>query len=82
MDQSNMDGFIPKYRGALGSMGRNRNHNEENDTCGERLVCSSHLLRNLLAKLGDKELLLLLVLRRYEKSSGNRGSQYGACQQL
>jgi hypothetical protein len=33
-------------------------------------------VRNLLAKLADKELFLLLVLRRYEKSSGNRGSQY------
>ena len=29
-----------------------------------------------LGGLRWKELLLLLVLRRYEKSSGNRGSQY------
>lgn len=56
--------------------GRNRNHNGEDRTSGERLVCSRHFLIALLAKLGDKELLLLLVLRRYEKSSGNRGSQY------
>jgi hypothetical protein len=56
--------------------GRNRNNDGEDHTSGERLVCSSHFVRNLLAKLADKELFLLLVLRRYEKSSGNRGSQY------
>jgi hypothetical protein len=56
--------------------GRNRNHNGEDHTSGERLVCSRDFLKALLAKLGDKELLLLLVLRRHEKSSGNRGSQY------
>jgi len=56
--------------------GRNRNHDGEDHTSGERLVCGSHFVRNLLAKLSDKELFLLLVLRRYEKSSGNRGSQY------
>jgi len=56
--------------------GRNRNRDGEDHTGGERLVCSGHFLRNLLAKLEDRELFLLLVLRRYEKSSGNRGSQY------
>ena len=56
--------------------GRNRNHDGEDHTSGERLVCGSHFVRNLLAKLADKELFLLLVLRRYEKSSGDRGSQY------
>ena len=56
--------------------GRNRNDDGEDHNSGERLVCSSDFVRNLLVKLGDKELFLLLVLRRYEKSSGNRGSQY------
>ena len=37
--------------------GRNRNHDGEDHTSGERLVCSSHFVRNLLAKLADKELL-------------------------
>ncbi len=72
-----LDGFISsKYRDALEAWGRNQNHNGEDHTGGERLVCNRHFLKALLAQLGDRELLLLLVLRRYAKSSGNRGSQY------
>jgi hypothetical protein len=50
-------------------------HDEEDPTSGERLVCSADFLKTVLAK-HRAELLLLVVLRRYDKGLGSRGSQY------
>jgi hypothetical protein len=55
--------------------GRNRMHDEEEPVSGERLVCSGDFLKTILAKL-RAELLLLVVLRRYDKGFGNKDSQY------
>ena len=55
--------------------GRIRMHDEEDPTSGERLVCSADFLKTVLAK-HRAELLLLVVLRRYDKGLGSRGSQY------
>jgi hypothetical protein len=55
--------------------GRNRVHDEEEPISGERLVCTADFLKTVLAK-PSAELLLLVVLRRYDKGFGSRGSQY------
>jgi hypothetical protein len=54
--------------------GRIRMH-EEDAISGERLVCSADFLKTVLTKQ-RAELLLLVVLRRYDKGIGSRGSQY------
>jgi hypothetical protein len=55
--------------------GRNPAHDEEESISAERLVCSSHFLKDVLVKR-RAELLVLIILRRYEKAFGNRDSQY------
>ena len=56
--------------------GRSSNYDEENRVDGKRLVCNRRFLRRLLSNMANLELLLLVVLRRYEQGSGGRGSQY------
>lgn len=55
--------------------GRNRTYDEEEPSSGERLVCSAEFLKSVLVKKRT-ELLLLVILRRYEKGFGSRDSQY------
>jgi hypothetical protein len=55
--------------------GRIRMRDEGDPMSGERLVCSADFLKTVLAK-HRAELLLLVVLRRYDKGLGSRGSQY------
>ena len=53
--------------------GREDNHSEDKTCSGVRLSCSSSTLRQLLKKTGD-DLLILLVLQKYEKGySGESG---------
>jgi len=54
---------------------RNRTHDEEYPISGERLICSTDFLKNVLEKQ-RKELLLLVILRRYDKGFGSQKSQY------
>lgn len=55
--------------------GRNRTYDKEEWISGERLVCSADFLKNVLVQQ-RAELLLLIILRRYDKGIGNRESQY------
>lgn len=55
--------------------GRNPTHDEQEAISAERLMCSSKFLKAVLVKLRS-ELLVLVVLRRYDKGSGSRDSQY------
>jgi NACHT domain len=55
--------------------GRNAAHDEEESISAKRLVCSSEFLKNVLLKQ-RAELLVLVILRRYEKGFGSRESQY------
>jgi hypothetical protein len=55
--------------------GRNPAHDEEESICAERLVCSSGFLKHVLLKR-RAELLVLVILRRYDKGFGSRDSQY------
>jgi len=55
--------------------GRNRMHDEEEPISGQRFVCSGDFLKSVLAKQ-RAELLLLVILRRYDKGFGGRESQY------
>jgi hypothetical protein len=55
--------------------GRNPLHDEEEPVSGERLVCTRDFLKSLLTKQAA-ELLLLVILRRYEKGFGSQASQY------
>lgn len=55
--------------------GRNQTHDEGESISAERLVCSSEFLKDVLLKQ-RAELLVLVVLRRYDKGFGSRGSQY------
>jgi hypothetical protein len=54
--------------------GRTRMHDGD-PLSGERLVCSADFLKTVLAK-HRADLLLLVVLRRYDKGLGSRSSQY------
>jgi len=55
--------------------GRNPTHDEQEAISAERLVCSSRFLKDVLLKR-RADLLVLVVLRRYDKGSGSRDSQY------
>ncbi|MBI2811610.1 MAG: hypothetical protein HYX67_12405 [Candidatus Melainabacteria bacterium] len=67
----------PKGRVAARSeaWGRNQANDEEESISAKRLVCTSEFLRNILLKQ-HAELLVLVILRRYEKGFGSRESQY------
>jgi hypothetical protein len=55
--------------------GRNRMHDEEEPMSGLRLVCSGDFLKSVLAKQ-RAELLLLVILRRYDRGFRGQESQY------
>lgn len=55
--------------------GRNPTHDEQEANSAERLICSSKFLKDVLVKRRS-DLLVLVVLRRYDKGSGGRDSQY------
>jgi len=55
--------------------GRNPAHDEEECTSVERLVCNSGFLKDVLLKQ-RAELLVLVILRRYDKGFGSRDSRY------
>ena len=55
--------------------GHNAAHDEEESISAKRLVCTSEFLKNVLLKR-RAELLVLVILRRYEKGFGSRESQY------
>jgi hypothetical protein len=55
--------------------GRNPNHEEGDEISAERLVCKSIFLKDVLIKR-RLSLLVLIVLRRYDKGSSSRDSQY------
>ncbi|MDE3242553.1 MAG: transcriptional regulator, partial [Nitrospirota bacterium] len=67
----------PKGRVAARSeaWGRNPAHDKEESISAERLVCRSEFLRDVLLKR-RAELLVLAILRRYDKGFGSRDSQY------
>lgn len=77
-----MDPFKQKWIDQKGQVvarseawGRNPTHDEEESISAERLVCSSDFLKDVLVKR-RAELMLLIVLRRYDKGYGSRDSQY------
>lgn len=55
--------------------GRNLTHDDEESISGVRLVCSSGFLKDVLLKQ-DAELLVLIMLRRYEKGFGSQSGQF------
>jgi hypothetical protein len=55
--------------------GRNQAHDEEESISAERLVCTSEFLKDVVLKR-PAELLVLVILCRYEKGYGTRESQY------
>jgi hypothetical protein len=55
--------------------GSNRTCDDEEAISAEWLVCSSDFLKKVLVNK-CVELLVLVILRRYDKGFGNRGSQY------
>ncbi len=55
--------------------GRNPKHYDEEPPSAERLICRSSFLKEVILKQ-RAELLVLVVLRRYDKGSGSRDSQY------
>jgi len=55
--------------------GFNPAHGEEESISAKRLVCSSGFLKDVLLK-GGTELLVLVILRRYDRGFGSRDSQY------
>lgn len=55
--------------------GRNPNVEEGDEVSGERLVCSSSFLKDVLVKRRSS-LLVLVVLRRYDKGYSGGDSQY------
>jgi|CXWL01.1.fsa_nt_gi hypothetical protein len=55
--------------------GRNQANDEEESISAERLVCSSGFLKDVLLKR-HAELVVLVILRRYDKGFGSRDSQY------
>ena len=57
------------------SWGRNPTHDEQEAISAERLICSSEFLEAVLVKR-RLDLLALVVLRRYDKGSGGRDSQF------
>jgi hypothetical protein len=55
--------------------GRNRTHEEDEAINAERLVCSSDFLKDVLLER-KAELLLLIILRRYEKGLGSQDTKF------
>jgi hypothetical protein len=55
--------------------GRNAKHEDGDGESGERLVCGSDFLRMVLAAT-NQDLLILIILRLYEKGIGSRESQF------
>ena len=55
--------------------GRNPTHDEQESIDARRLICSSEFLKDVLVKRRS-DLLVLVVLRRYDKGSGSRDSEY------
>lgn len=55
--------------------GRNRAHDEDESVSGQRLICSSVLLKQILVEQ-QAELVVLVVLRRYNRSAGGGHGQY------
>jgi hypothetical protein len=54
---------------------RNPTYGEKESTCGRRLVCNSKFLRTVLEEKGS-DLLVLIILRRYDQDYGNQGRQF------
>lgn len=76
------DPFHRKWINAKGKVmaqaeawGKNRSNDEDEANNGQRLICNTDLLRQVLIN-ENAELLLLIVLRRYDRGYGNRDSQY------
>ncbi|MFZ6750083.1 NACHT domain-containing protein [Undibacterium sp. Ren11W] len=76
-----VDPFKRMWADSTGSMmarseawGRNQERDDESFSA-ERLVCSSELLKSVLLKQ-DAELIVLILLRRYNKGSGSRDSEF------
>ena len=62
-----MEGFLTgKLAARAEAWGRGGKYEDEKSPSGVRLLCSDKMLRDVLAGL-DKELLLLIKLRRYEE---------------
>ncbi len=55
--------------------GRNMEHDGDEAASAERLICRSDFLKDVLLKR-RAELLILIVLRRYDKGIGGQDSQY------
>ncbi len=55
--------------------GRRSRQDDDGSSTGQRLICSSEFLRQLLAEK-RAELLLLIKLQRYEKGFGNEPSRF------
>ena len=55
--------------------GRNAAHDDEESISAKRLVCSSGFLKDVLLKR-HAELVVLVILRRYDKGFGSQKSQY------
>jgi hypothetical protein len=55
--------------------GRYRMHDEDEANSAERLVCSSDFLKDVLEER-QAELLVLIILRRYEKGFSSRSGQF------
>ena len=55
--------------------GRQDDYREGGPYPGTRLFCSTPVLKKILTK-HDKDLLVLIRVRRYEKETWRRGSQY------
>jgi hypothetical protein len=55
--------------------GRNPTHDEQEAISAKRLVCTSRFLKDVLVKRRS-DLLVSVVLRRYDKGSVGQGSQY------
>ena len=55
--------------------GHNATHDEEESISAKRLICSAEFLKNVLLRQ-HVELLVLIILRRYDKGFGSQKSQY------
>jgi hypothetical protein len=55
--------------------GHNAKHEDEDGESGERLLCSRDFLRTVITTQ-KQDLLILIILRRYEKGVGSSESQY------
>lgn len=66
----------PRGKIALDSQAWGRNsRRDDGSENGSRLICKSSFLKKVLKKM-DKDLVILLILRRYESGYGSKRSQY------